>query len=210
MRRMTFAVIALAGCCAAEARADTLPIIEGVPGTYTPGQSFTFHVLVPQLSNFTSYNVQLVFGTTVPNPPLFVYSTPATPAPSGQYVFPSNSTYQSTASLVQDSPNITLTFADSTGSPVVSTPGVNDAIATVTVDPEAGLTGPIVISVGGGTQFAAQPPEGLNYPTPGPFVVQPNTGGTGGNPVPAPPGAALFVLGGLLLGVRNRLARRLA
>ena len=66
---------------------------EGVPGTYTPGQMFTFQVLVPQLFEPHKYNVELVFSTTVPNPPLFVFSTAASPAPSGTYVFPSNATF---------------------------------------------------------------------------------------------------------------------
>lgn len=202
MRRLAFPLIILVGSTATPARADTLPLIEGVPGTYTPGQAFTFQVEVPHLSNFSQYVVALVFGTTIPNPPLFVYSTAAPPAPLGRYVFSSNAGYQSTATLVMDSPDITLTFADSTATPVVTQLGLNDTLATVTVIPEAGLTGPITISIGNATQLTGEQTGDGGVSTPGPFVVQPV-----GNSVPSPPGVVLVGIGGVFLGVRSRFRK---
>ncbi|QJW93501.1 hypothetical protein [Frigoriglobus tundricola] len=202
MIRMAFAVVAVVGLCGTSARADTLPMFEGVPGTYTPGQTFTFQVTVPQLFDLNKYVVELDFGTNTPNPPLFVYSTAASTA-TGQYVFPSNANYQSTSTLVLDSPVVALTFSDSTTPPINTVPGANDTIATVTVIPGADLTGPITISIGGATLFNYDTENG-QVPPPNPIVVQQSGSGGTGNPVPAPSGAVLLGIGGLLFGVRSR------
>jgi hypothetical protein len=206
MKRMSFAVAALVGFCTTSVRADTLPIIEGVPGTYTPGQSFTFNVLVPQLPSFSSYNLQLDFGTTVTNPALLSYPTVASPAPTGRYVFPSNAGFSFTFDSPLGATGVSLTLFDSTSPPVFTTvSGVNDTIAQITVAPEAALTGPITISVDGSSTFNYDNIEGPQYNPPPPIVVQ-QAGPS--NPVPAPPGAVLLGIGGLLLGVRRLSVRR--
>jgi hypothetical protein len=202
MIRMAFAVVAVVGLCEASARADTLPMFEGVPETYTPGQTFTFQVTVPQLIDLSKYVLELDFGTTTPNPPLFVFSTPASTA-TGQYVFPSNAGYQSTFTLVQDSSVAALTFSDSTATPVITVPGANDTIATITVLPGADLTGPITISIGGATLFDYDTEFG-QPPPPDTITIEQSSSGGSGSPVPAPSGAVLLGIGGLLLGVRSR------
>lgn len=204
MTRTVFALAALLGCCTAPARADTLPLFDGIPGSYTPGTAFTFAVRVPQLTDFTGFNVELVFGTDVQNPPLFVSAVAPAVAPGGRYVFPSRNTFQSGSQLVVDSPDVTLTFRDSTGSPVVTQPGTADTLALVTVRPGAGLTGPITLSLGAETNFVSNLEDANDGP---PQTVVIPQADSGPNPVPAPAGALLLGLGGLLLGARNRLAR---
>ena len=206
MKRMAFAVVVLVGCCAAPARADTLPLIEGVPGTYTPGQLFTFQVRVPVLLDLNKYMVELVFSTGAPDPSLLAFPTAAAPAPGGRYVFPSNGNFAFEYTAEPGSSDVVLTFSDFTSPPVNTVPGTNDTLATVTVLPGAGQTGPITITVGGGTAFDFNTEFG-SPPPPEPIVVQQAGGGTG-NPVPAPPGAVLLGIGGLLLAGRRAVARR--
>ena len=208
MKRMAFAVVVLVGCCAAPARADTLPLIEGVPGTYTPGQLFTFQVRVLSLLDLNKYMVELVFSTTVTDPSLLAFPTVATPAPGGRYVFSSSGNFAFDYSAPPGSSDVVLTFSDFTGPPVTTVPGTNDTLATVTVLPGAGQTGPITITVGGGTAFDFNTEFG-SPPPPEPIVVQQAGGGTG-NPVPAPPGAVLLGIGVVLLFARRSFVRRAA
>lgn len=204
MARTVLALAALLGCCTTPARAETLPLFDGLPATYTPGTAFTFAVRVPLLTDFTAFNVELIFDTNVPNPPLFVSSAAPAVAPGGRYVFPSRSTFESGVGLVLDGTSVTLNFRDNTGSPVVAQSGVNDTLAIVTVRPGAGLTGPITISLGGETNFVSNL-EDVNDGPPQAVTIPQAVGGP--SPVPAPAGALLLGLGGLLLGARNRLAR---
>ena len=118
MKRMAFAVVVLMGWCAAPARADTLPLIQGVPGTYTPGQLFTFEVRVPALLDLNSYMVELVFSTTVTDPSLLASPVAAAPAPGGRYVFPSNGNFAFQYTADPGSSDVVLSFSDFTSSPV--------------------------------------------------------------------------------------------
>lgn len=202
MLRIALAALALALCATSPARADTLPLLEGVPGTYSPGTAFTFTVRVPALIDLTSYSLDLVFATEVADPPLFASASAAlTAAEGGRYVFPSNAGFQSTLTTFSGGTEILLTLADS--GPLTNTvPGTNDTIALVTVTPGADFKGPITISLGSDTLVDANFETG----TPPPFdPITVNQAGGGGdpNPVPAPPGVALFALGALAL-LRNR------
>lgn len=203
MIRMAFALAALVGCCNGLARAETLPLYEGLPNAYTPGTAFTFTVRVPRLNDFVGYSVDLIFSTDVPDPPLFVSARPVAAGLGERYVFPSNANFQSGSTLIQGSPEVLLTFRDSTGSPVTSVPGANDTLAVVTVRPGADLTGPIVISLGAETTFDANA-ETTNVPPPD-VVIIPQADGP--SAVPAPPGVVLAGLGALLLAARKRVAR---
>ena len=206
MKRMAFAVVVLMGCFADPARADTLPLIQGVPGTYTPGQLFTFEVRVPLLLDLNKYMVELVFSTTVTDPSLLAFPTVAAPAPGGRYVFSSSGNFAFEYTADPGSSDVVLTFSDFSSPPVNTVPGTNDTLATVTVLPPAGFTGPITISVGGGTAFDFNTEFGTP-PAPEPIVVQ--QGGSS-NPVPAPPGAVLLGIGGVLLFARRAFVRRAA
>jgi hypothetical protein len=202
---MTRTVLALAALAAGanSARAETLPLFGGVPATYIPGTPFQFTVKVPVLTDFTAFNVDLIFATDLPDPPLFVSSAATPVAPGGQYAFPSNATFQSGSSLFGGSPNVTHTFTDTTGAPVVTTTGVNDVLAIVTVSPGATLTGPITISLGANSTFDAN--AETQYPDPETITIE--QANVPSAPVPAPAGAVLISIGGLLLGARKRFAR---
>jgi MYXO-CTERM domain-containing protein len=196
MNRIALAALALALCATSPARADTLPLLEGVPGTYSPGTSFTFTVRVPELFDLASYSLDLVFATDLTDPPLFASATVApTLANGGRYVFASNAGFQSTLTTFAGGTDVLLTLADS-GALANTVPGANDTLALVTVAPDATFTGPITISLGANTLFDANFESG----TPPPFepitVLQ---AGGDPNPVPAPPGVALFALGALAL-----------
>lgn len=205
MTRNALAALALVLSATAPARADTLPLLEGVPGTYSPGTAFTFTVRVPALLDLSSYSLDLVFGTEVTDPPLFAQASAAlTTADGGRYVFPSNAGFQSTLTTFDGGTEILLTLADS-GPLTNTTPGANDTLALITVTPGATFTGPITISLGADTLFGANFEDGT---PPGfePFTVQQAGGGGDPNPVPAPPSVALFALGALALGVRRARA----
>jgi hypothetical protein len=204
MRRMTLAVLVTFTCVVSSARADTLPLIEGVPDEYRPGQSFTFDVRVPQLADFASYSVEIVFSTDVLNPPLIAFPTVADPvSEGGRYVFPTSDNFQFSLLNDPDSQDVVLTFADFTSPPVLAIPDENDTLVRVTVVPDASLRGPITISLGGGTTFEYNT-EGIDYPAPEPIVVaqgEPVSGEP--NPIPAPPGVVLLGIGALVLGTRR-------
>lgn len=199
MRRLAFAVVALAAC-SVPARADTLPLITDLPATYTPGEAFTFKVSVPTLFDFTNYTLQLVFTTDPINPPLFASASAA----ASNYVYPSSAGFQSTLSTVLDSNEVILTLSDSTTPGVEVVPGTNDQIATVTVTPGLSLTGPIRLSIGVDSLFDYNKENGEVPLLTG---IPPIEQSTPPGPVPAPAGAVLLGSGLLLLGLRARLRR---
>lgn len=197
MKRMAFAVIALVACCAAPARAETLPLITGLPATYTPGTPFTFTLSVPPLPDFNSYSLELVFTTEPINPPLFAEGSAAV----ANYVFPDAVGFTSTLSTFVDTNQVVLTISDTTAPGVLVTPGTNDQLATITVTPGADLTGPIQLSIGIDSLFSYSTEQG-EYP----FLegIPPIEQSAPPAPVPAPAGAVLFALGGLALWARVR------
>jgi hypothetical protein len=207
MRRMAFAVVALVGFCA-PAQAETVPLFEGLPATYTPGQQFTFTLRVPELPEFSSYSLELVFGTEVPNPPLLAFPTVA---PSDRYVFGSSDDFGFALGVAPGSPEVRLTLADPFDPTTPPRPGVfvvageNDTLATITVAPNAELRGPITLTIGNSTEFNYNT-EQQTFDPPAPVVIEQGPL-DGGNPVPAPPGVVLLGIGGLVFGLRARLRR---
>ena len=200
MRRMAFAVVALVGF-SAPAQAETVPLIEGLPATYTPGQQFTFTLRVPALFDFADYTLELVFATEASDPQ-FAF---ATVLPVDRYVFPSTDNFQPPLTVFEAN-QVRLTLSDSIGAPgVITTPGENDTLATITVLPNAELRGPITLSIGNSTDFNYNMEE-QTFDPPAPVVIE-QAPLDGGNPVPAPPGVVLLGIGGLVLGLRARLRR---
>jgi hypothetical protein len=190
---MTFAVAVLCGLSAAPARADTLPMFDGAPDSYVPGTPFTFNVTLPLLTDFTSYTVELVF--TASGPGLSPSVSPASPYPFG-------SAAGFTSSVEANGSEVHLLFSDSTSTGVVTSPG--DALATVTVQTDPSLRGDITIEVGPATDFQHNQ-EDPNYRAPGAVTV---AQGEPVSSVPAPAGAVLLGVGGLMLAARRRFVRR--
>ncbi len=196
MRRMAFAVAALLGCFATPARADTLPLIEGLPGGYLPGQPFTFTLRVPFLPEFRSYTLELVFTTEV-DPALVAFPTVA---PTGSYVFPTSANFGFQFEAPPGFQEVRLTIFDSIApDSVTAVPGQNDMLATITVSPGESLSGPIRLSIGPNTVFDYL--TEINYPPPENAVIE---------QAPAPPGVALLALGGFLVVARTWFGRRAA
>jgi hypothetical protein len=202
---MALAVVALVAGSAPPARADTLPIVENLPATYTPGQSFSFQLGLPQLYEFTGYTLQLNLETQVQNPALGVSGAAAT----SNYPFAASTSFQSSTGTTIDGSGVTLTISDSVAEPGVTvTPpstgiaGSNYSLATVTVSPGASLTGPIALSVDPSSVFFYNTEFG-SYNTPAniPPIDQATTGSPA--PVPAPAGAVLLGVGGLVLALRR-------
>jgi hypothetical protein len=161
-------------------------------------------VRVPALTDLSSYSLDLVFGTELSDPPLFAQASAAlTTADGGRYAFPSNAGFQSTLTTFDGGTEILLTLADS-GPLTNTTVGANDTIALVTVTPGTEFSSAITISLGGDSLVDANFEDG----TPPPFepITITQAGGSDPNPVPAPPGVALFALGALALGVRRKRA----
>jgi hypothetical protein len=202
MRRIGFAVVALAAFFPAQAKADTLPLVDGVPATYTPGQSFTFTLRVPAMPDLTSYNLDITFDTSIANPPLVAFPTVATPSNTGEgYVFTSNANFNYTFDTPLGSSTRTLTISDF-NSAVTTVKGTNDLLGTVTVSPGSNFTGDINISFNPDFQYNFR--EGQRYNAPDTITVRQGNGSA----APAPPGILLLALGGLLVAVRTRLARK--
>src|SRR4051812_42873905 len=117
MRRIAFAVAVALACCCSSARADTQPLIDGlpriagVPETYTPGTPFTFEVRVPRLADFTSYSVELIFSTPETPDPLLTASATAA---ASHYPFTGTANFQSSSILDADANQVHLLFSDST------------------------------------------------------------------------------------------------
>lgn len=218
MKRYVLAVAVVVGLSSAPARAETLPLIEGMPTTYTPGQSFTFTVRVPEMLGLSGYRLELVFSAETPNPRILAAPsfTPSASDPS-TYVFGTSD--QAAFTLDTSGPDVRLVLTDSFAAPrdppTDVTPGQNDFLATVTVTPLAAanglpaVTGPITISIGAGTSFLFSSESGP-FDALEPFVVAEADTPPVGNPVPAPPGLLLLAIGGLALGARTRFARRAA
>lgn len=204
MSRMTLALVALLGCCAGAARADTLPSYVGISNTstYTPGTSFSFELLVPQLGDFANYTVELIFHTQSPNPALKVS---VTAAPIGNYVFPTNTNFHLVPGSDTNLNDVDLAFSDSTSPGVITTPGANDTLATITVTPDASFSGPITIKMGAETSFSYDLELG-SIPQPKPITITQAEVGVGS--VPAPPGVVLLGIGAVLLAARAHLCRR--
>lgn len=218
MKRYLLAVAVLAGLTSAPARADSLPLIEGLRTEYVPGQAFSFTVRIPELLGLSGYRLELVFSTEAPNPRLLAAPsfTPTAGDPS-TYVF--GPTDQAAFTLDMSGPDVRLTITDSFDAPRdpptdVTPENGNSFLATVTVTPLAAsnglpsVSGPITISIGGNTSFLISSESGP-FDTPGPFTIQ-QAEPPSGNPVPAPPAVLLLGIGGLALAARARLTRRAA
>ena len=197
---------ALVGFCA-PVRAEALPLIEGLPATYTPGEQFSFTLRVPELPDLTDYTLELVFSADGLHPSLIAFPTVA---PPGSYVFPSSANFQFVLSTVLDSNEVRLTLADSIGPPgVLTTPGQNDTLgddhgrprrrpdrADHAFDRERHA---VQLRHGGGcVRDAAARGDRAG-----------RARGRQSGPR-APPGVALLGIGGLVLGLRGRVLRRTA
>jgi hypothetical protein len=204
MFRMCFAVaLVIAVSTAGTSRADTLPLFNDVPNIYIPGTPFTFQITLPDsLNGVSSYNIGLVFDAAVVNPALSATAAP----PASGYVFPTTTgfTPNPSNSFAGPGPNeVSLSFSDSIAPNFVSTMPGQDILATITVNPDISLTGPITVSFTGDTSVSYFT-EGFDTPQ-GSVTIDQGTPPPA--PVPTPSGWLSLAIGGLILVGRNRLQR---
>ncbi len=197
MTRMALAVAAV-GITLGSARGDTVPQFVNVPDSYTPGVPFSFEVRVPGVPDFAGFFLELLFETTIPDPELTATAAPGV----GAYPFPSVAGFTAEATFPGPGETAFLLTISDFGSPVTTQAGVSDFLATVTVSPGAGFSGPIEISLGGGS-FLDYNTEGRDDSFPDPLSVSEAES----TAVPAPAGWLTLALGGLLLRTRARLRR---
>lgn len=201
MNRLVLALATLA-TAAAPSRADTLPLIVGLPTEYTAGTPFTFELRAPGLVDFSAYSLELLFQTESNSSATL--SVSATRGVTPDYAFPLGS-FQSNATLENGGTLHRLAISD-TGPSVNTTANVNDLLALVTVSPSSAFTGSIQLSVDGGslvflinTEVTPEvvPPENIPLITPS----APPTNG-----VPTPATWVTMSLGLAILGLRRRVA----
>jgi len=205
MTRMPFVVAAvLVGVITGNARADLLPLFGDVPSTYIPGTSFTFQIVMPDmlsdgspLNGLSQFQVGLVFDAAVNNPALGVSAS----APSSGYVFPATSGFTSDSFSGPGPNEVSLQFMDSISPNFVTVGPGQDILATVTVSPDASLTGPITVSFTSYTNVTFFS-EGFDQTPPSVTIDQ------GIPPVPTPAGWLTLSIGSLILIGRNRLLKR--
>lgn len=200
MNRLILSLTALATLSTATpSRADTLPLIVGLPTEYTPGTPFTFELRAPGLVDFSAFSLQLLFETQVDSTSTLTVS--ATRGVTPEYAFPLGS-FQANTTIENGGFLHRLAISD-TGPLVNTTANVNDLLAVVTVSPSVGFSGPIQLSVDGGslmflvnTEVTPEiiPPENI------PAINQaPPTNG-----VPTPAAWLSMTLGLAILGLRRR------
>ena len=200
MIRYLAAVVVAAAATAA--RADTLPLFAGLPGTYVPGVAFTFEVRAPGVADLGAYNVELVL-TADPGAIAALAATTAFPAD------PAASPFGVADNFLVGGPfaaggEVRLTLSDFTlGAGAATTAGVNDLLAVVTVTPGVGFSGPLTIGVDLATlQFDTAAGDPIPVDPPAEVVVVASAGPN--SPVPAPPGLLLAAVGAAgLVGIRR-------
>jgi hypothetical protein len=203
MSRLVLALAALVTATAVPARADTLPLIVGLPTEYTAGTPFTFELRAPGLVDFSAYSLELLFETQGDS--TSTLSVSATRGVTPDYAFPLGS-FQSNTTIESGGTIHRLQVSD-TGPMVNTTANVNDLLALVTVTPSLGFTGTIQLSVDGGSLVflvnsevtpEILPPE--NIP-----VINPAAPPTNG--VPTPAAWVSMAIGLAILGLRRKTVR---
>lgn len=128
--------------------AEAAPILlSGLESQYTPGEPQTVNVTLPAIADLGSYNVDLVLtsDTGVAGTDFF-FDAAATGPAAGNYVFPSSANFFDAANLdAARTQRLTLTDFDFSGVDVI--PGVNDQVATVTINTRPGFFGTLSLSV---------------------------------------------------------------
>lgn len=192
-----FALLCLLCVCGSSALSAPIEI-NGLPSSFTPGQSFSFEVSLPPVANLGAYNIDLLLtGSSGAAGTDFSFNLAGTDVASSGYVFPSAANYFDSVNV--DSPlvqRLSLTDFDLTGVSVVD--GVNDRIATVFVDTVGGFDGSLTIALDFGGLILDTPDT-----TPTPVAEFSQTvadtqaaGDFGIAPIPEPTAIILFTLGG--------------
>jgi MYXO-CTERM domain-containing protein len=182
---------------AAPLRADTLPLIQDQPTEYIPGVPLMFELHAPGLVDFTRFHIDLVFQTEN-DPANLTVSADRPDALS--YPFGATGNFSAFPSFPPEGNPVTLSI-DGSGTLAITTAGVNDLLAIVTLTPGEDLTGAILVSIDPGTlRFDRNGEITPTIDPPAPFFIQQ------GEPkaAPAPAAWVLLGIGGVALLRRSR------
>jgi hypothetical protein len=122
--------------------AGTLKLV-GVPDTYVPGDEWSFDVRLSDVESLASYNIEIEIESDDNLGPAAVFQ-PTSP-PTAGYVFPSNEFFATSARVVSGKRHA-LTISDFLVGEVDTIDGLNDLVATVTIDTQAELNAAISLS----------------------------------------------------------------
>jgi hypothetical protein len=202
---MRWLPLALLGGVLAQAtpvRADVLPQFLEVPATYTPGLPFSFEVRIPNVSDFSSYTIEIGFETGVVDPDILAFAI-TDPA---QYPYPTTAGFSSSFFAEAGTPTAFLTISDSTNPGVETWEGLNDLVATVTVVPGPRLVGAILLFVGSNTEIAINQERTPQITFPAPIWID-QAEAPPVAPVPTPAGLISLGTAFLLLLTWDRVRR---
>jgi len=106
-------------------------LISGLPASYKPGESVSFDVHLPAMTDLGSYNIDVVLTSSVGTAGVdFFFDAAATLPAAANYLFPSTVYYFASATVDSATRDrITLSDFDFSGVNVVA--GVNDQVAKV-------------------------------------------------------------------------------
>jgi len=200
MRWCALVLVGAVLASATTARADILPQFVEVPATYSPGVPFSFEVRLPDVSDFSSYSIEIVFEAGVTDPEILAFAT-TDPA---QYPYPSTAGFTSSFFAPAGNPQVFLTISDSTSPGVETFSNVNDLLATVTVLPSPRMVGAILLFVGANTEITINQERTPNITYPAPLVID-QAEAPPVTPVPTPAAWISLSIGVALTLARGRL-----
>jgi len=208
MHRSSLVLVAIV-VTACSARAETLPLITPIPTQYTPGVPLTFTLQAPNLVDVVSFNIDLIVVISSPSTTSDLSLSASAPDPS-LYAFGPDGSFSSSVSSgpLPNSLDLNIHGSSALGESANTGSGGSDYLATVTLSPDLGLTGPVTVSVSRRT-LSFMTSGDLQFPAtaPAPFTLNP--GGSGA--VPAPAALGPFLLGGMaIVFARRRLSRKIA
>jgi hypothetical protein len=210
MLRFLFSNILCLSVCAPFAIGGSLQLIEGLPGSYIPGQPVVFDVRLPAISNLGSYNMDLVLeGTTGTAGVDYFFDVAATLPAAASYVFPSSANFFDAVNV--DSPTrhrLTLTDFDVAGVHVVA--DQNDRVATIVVRTSIGFNGPLSLFIDA-PSLILDTPSVVPTPVPGFNTIQADIAAAGPAVLPAipEPSSTAIVMTGLGVMLAYSVRRRL-
>lgn len=196
MRTLVF-LCALCACMPTFALpSETSSLLSG----YVPGQSNSFLLRLPQVSNLGSYNIELLLTspTGIAGTDFYFDAVASAPAANG-YVFASSDNFFASANvLATNTHSLTLSDFSVTGVNIVD--GVNDNVATIFFGTSATFNGILALSLADET-FQLDMPSTIPTPVTE-FEMARNTVSDAVDitvpPVPEPTASLLFTFGFLL------------